>query len=174
MLFLQGRPLETLEAVTSGPCRITPYNQESQYTRLVALKALNRWPDVADAAHQIGRWHPEAPLIGLIEGEAAWNTGRADQADQALWKALWQAPAPPRSAAALWLTTAWATQSAWGNGDPRLSAAVGQLLAHLNETSPVASAQIRQLLGETRVLLDQAGLPDSAGAIASRLTALNP
>lgn len=168
-LLLRGQASQALQIVSTGPCRLAPFDPDAQYARLVALKALSRWGELADDARQAVRWHPEASPVGLIEGEAAWKAGHADQAAGALWQALWQAPAPPRSAAALWLTAAWASQAAWGDTDPRLPAALCQVLAHLDDPPTPNPVLHQRLLEETRSLLDQAGMPETARAVAARM-----
>lgn len=167
-LVRQGRNGQALQRSTEGACRLAPYGQQARYTQLVALKNLGRWPELAEAAQATGRWHPDATLIRLIEGEAAWNAGRSEQSAQALWMALWQAPSPPHSAAALWLTTAWASESALMTDKNRLSAAC-QVLAHLEADAPREEPQRRRLLSETRELFMKAGLPDVAEALKARL-----
>jgi hypothetical protein len=142
--------------------RFDPWQTQAAYTRLIALKRLGRWRELADLGEAVRPWHRQSPAVLQLLGEAYWQLGQPDKSAHALWDAFWRAPRPRESGAELWRLAATMGRRAWGASDPRVAAAALRAATLLETEERLTDEQRRAARRDLARILKEAGAPMTA------------
>jgi tetratricopeptide (TPR) repeat protein len=141
---------------------LSPYQEQAQYTQLVALKRLGRRRELSEAARRAAAWHPDRSGIAQLQAETAWNLGRPAEAAQAMGDLLWLTPLPEHNGVAAWRLETLAGRAVWGDHDPRVRAAAVRTLTLLDADGALGATDRQGALGDGAAALRAAGAPLAA------------
>jgi hypothetical protein len=117
----------------------------ANFTRVMALRALQQPGVVATAAEALAQWHPQRALLLLIAGEAQLTLNHPAEAARNLWAGLWAGPIPRDNPAAFWRNAWQASAQAGGAASGPARAARNMATALLPRDTRLTPAQRDEL-----------------------------
>jgi hypothetical protein len=149
-------------ALADDALRWDPWQPDASRSRCASLKAIGRWTDLGRTAAAARRWHPDAYWFDLLQGEAAYMTGRSGDAAEALWRSFWIRSRPAHSPARLWRMAMLTGARRWGPRDDRVVAAAIRVIELLDADPGLSPAERELLRAEAAQALSDGGAPLTA------------